>query len=128
MVATNTCLGHHSMYSSQCGLTTEELRGPKVGRAPCVHLFRWALQTLIKKTSSVGPVAHFTSVRPFPQAEEATSHKNVKTPVIIRSCRKKVGFKWTFTEDYTNDCCKHVICLVSHEYLNVTYTIWSNVC
>lgn len=82
----------------QSRLTTEELRGPKAGRAPGVHLFGWILQPLIKETSSAGLVAHFTSSRPFPQAEEATSHKNVKTPVSTKSCGIEVRFKWSFME------------------------------
>lgn len=111
--------------SHQSSLTTEEFRGPNVGRAPGVHLFGWLLQTSIKVPRFAGLVAHFTSVRPFPQAEEATSHKNVKTPVISRSCEMKVGFQWSIIEDNTNNCNRHVICLVSHDLPPVTYTILS---
>lgn len=96
-VSTNTekkkiwSLRHHTTDSRQSSLTTEELRGPKVGRAPGLHLFMVFLQALMKERSFVGLVAPFTSVRPFPQAEEATSHKNVKIAVTIRSCGMKVG-------------------------------------
>lgn len=34
-------------------------------------------------------VAFFTSVSPFPQAEDETSHRNAKIPVRIRSWREK---------------------------------------
>lgn len=84
-------LRHHTTDSRQSSLTTEELRGPKVGRAPGLHLFTVFLQALVKERSFVGLVAPFTSVRPFPQAEEATSHKKVKIAVTIRSCGMKVG-------------------------------------
>lgn len=39
-------------------------------------------------TRWLGSVAYFTSVRPFPQAEDETNHKKAKIPVTIRSLKQ----------------------------------------
>lgn len=63
-------------------LTTEALSFPMDGYSPGEHC-GW--QVLTRFT---GLVAHFTSVRPFPQAEEDTSHRKAKAAVTNRSWEK----------------------------------------
>lgn len=56
-----------------------------MGVCPGVQLFNVCLHTSVKDTSVTGLVAPFTSVRPFPQADEHTSQRNVKITVNSRS-------------------------------------------
>lgn len=57
-----------------------------MGVCPGEHLlFNICLHTSVKNAILTGLVATFTSVRPFPQADEHTSQRNVKIPVNSRS-------------------------------------------
>lgn len=58
------------------------------GAAPALHSFAVFLQASKKVMTSEGSVAHFTSVKPFPQAEDETSHMKAKTAVTNRSLTK----------------------------------------
>lgn len=55
------------------------------GTSPALHLLTISLHTWITEIIEVGLVAAFKSVKPLPQAEDATSHMNVKIPVTSRS-------------------------------------------
>ena len=70
------------MYYNIKLLTTEALSFPMDGYSPGEH---WGWQA---STRCTGLVAHFTSVRPFPQAEEDTSHRKAKAAVTNRSWEK----------------------------------------
>lgn len=70
-------------------LTTETVSRPMWGPAPDVHLFTALLQALKLEMTLEGLVAHFVSVKPFPQAEDETNHMKVKTPVTNRSLKKR---------------------------------------
>ncbi len=66
-------------------LTTEELRRPIKGVCPAVQLFPVFLHMSFRDTNVFGLVDNFTSVRPFPHAEEHTSQRKAKIPVNSRS-------------------------------------------
>ena len=68
-------------------LTTEALSRPMRGTLPGVH-FPTDLQTPIIATISVGLVAHLTSVRPFPQAEDDTNQRKARAAVTNRSLQR----------------------------------------
>ncbi len=63
-------------------LTTEELRRPIKGMCPAEH---WLPVFLHMSLSVFGLVDNFTSVRPFPHADEHTSQRKAKIPVNSRS-------------------------------------------
>lgn len=61
-------------------LTTEALRRPMEGYSSALQV-----KFLHEDTRCSGFVAYLTSVRPFPQAEEDTSHRKAKAAVSSRS-------------------------------------------
>lgn len=51
-----------------------------------------------------GLVAHLTSVRPLPQAEEDTSHRKANAAVTTRSWQRTVHSKYTTYFQHTHTC------------------------
>lgn len=71
----------------QTTLTTEMLASPMEGVAPALHTAVLSWHTDIAAMRLEGRVAPFTSDRPLPQAENATSQKKVNEIVTQKSWR-----------------------------------------
>lgn len=59
---------------------------PKYGAMLALHVAFSSWHTGIDDNKLEGWVASFTSVKPFPQAAAATSHRKAKPPVTQTSC------------------------------------------
>lgn len=58
------------------------------GTTTSLHVFKEFWQDLKKGMTLEGLVAHFTSVKPFPQAEDETNHMKAKAAVTNRSLKR----------------------------------------
>lgn len=72
--------------------TADVLRRDQKGSCVAAHLFSWALQAEMRRSTSVGFVALLISVRLFDQQQLLTNHMREKMTVTAKSCpgQKKI--------------------------------------
>ncbi len=114
-----------ALFSSSCIIcapfvdllpTTEVLRRDQKGSCVAVHLFSWALQAEMRRTTCVGFVAVLISERVLAQKQLLTSHMKEKTTVTRKSCSGQKELKGKMMErSHTGDNMVTLKCFLSQK-------------